>query len=337
MSVVVGLAVMMAFVFAFTNGFHDAANAIATLVATRVARPGPAVAMAAVFNMLGPLILGTAVADTIASIVKVTSADAIVVIGAGLTAAVVWNTATWSRGLPSSSSHALVGGLVGAAVAENGTAAVQWGGITNGWRPVGVFGVLVGLAISPVLGFAIAWVAERGVRVVGRRMTRRTAGPARLAQWPMSAFLALTHGSNDAQKSVGIVAAVLVADQRIAGVDAVPLWVTVACAAALTAGTAIGGWRIVQTVGRRIYRLKPVDALVSQGSSASVILASSLVGAPVSTTHVVASSVVGIGVGRGRRRHVGWGVAREIAIAWVTTMPATAVLAAAILPVWRAL
>lgn len=327
------LAIVMALAFSLTNGFHDAANAIATLVATRVARPLPAVALAAVFNMLGPLVIGAAVADTIAKIVEVTPDQTIPVIGAGLTGAVIWNTYTWVRGLPSSSSHALVGGLVGAGLVEAGVHAVNWGGI-EGWRPVGVFGVLISLAISPALGFGAAIMLEVLGRRALRRATTRMNRPIAHAQWVTSAWLAFSHGSNDAQKTVGIVAALLLANGTIGTLQA-PRWVIVSCSLALTMGTALGGWTIVRTIGRRIIRLRPLDGLVSQTGSAGVIIAASFLGAPVSTTQVVSSSVVGTGVGRGRHRHVRWETVREIGKAWLMTLPAAALLAAASLPLWR--
>ena len=327
------LAVVATLVFAATNGFHDAANAIATLVATRGARPGAALALAAVCNLLGPLLLGAAVANTIATIVEVTPAQTVPVVGAALTAAVAWNVFTWWRGLPSSSSHALVGGLVGAGVVEAGAGAINWGGVDGG-RPTGVIGVLVGLAISPVLGFAAAWVIERAARRGLRRATTRVRPLALRGQWLTSAWLAFSHGANDAQKSVGILAVLLLGHGTTSSLSG-PLWTKVACAAALTVGTALGGWRIVRTIGRRIFRIRPVDGLVSQASSAAVILTASLVGAPTSTTHVVASSVVGVGVGRRRYRHVGWVVVREMLLAWVTTIPAAALLAGLLLVPWR--
>jgi PiT family inorganic phosphate transporter len=327
------LAVAMTFVFAWTNGFHDAANAIATLVATRVARPAQAVVLAAVFNMLGPLLLGTAVANTIAGIAQVRGQrQAIVVIGAALTGAVAWNILTWWRALPSSSGHALVGGLVGAMLLDAGGHAVNWGGL-HGIRPVGVLGTLIALALSPVVGLLAALFLERAARRVLRRATSRINTPIRGGQWLTSSWLALSHGANDAQKSIGILFALIAA--RHAATTSVPVWAKVGCAAALTLGTALGGWRIVRTIGRRIFRLRPLDGLVSQASSASVILAASLIGAPVSTTHVVASSVVGIGVGRRRYRHVGWKIMFEILVAWFTTLPAAGLLAMAFLPLWR--
>ena len=250
-----------------------------------------------------------------------------------MTAAVVWNLVTWWRGLPSSSSHALVGGLVGAAVLDAGVGAVNWGGVGGG-HPTGVFGALVALTVSPVLGFGAAWAMERGVRKGLRKATTRVNPLVGRAQWLTSGWLAFSHGANDAQKAVGVLAALLLANGTIESL-AVPVWTKLACAVSLTIGTAVGGWRIVKTIGRRIFRIRPVDGLVSQTSSAGVILLASLLGAPASTTQVVASSVVGVGVGRGRYRHVGWQVVRSILLAWVTTLPAAALLAALLLPIWR--
>lgn len=326
------IAVSFALAFALTNGLHDAANAIATLVATRGAGPGPAIVLSAVFNMLGALLVGTAVADTIAGIVTVDMTEAVAVIGSGALAAVLWNLLTWWRGLPSSSGHALVGGLVGAALAAEGLDAVRWGGL-DGWKPVGVFGVLIALAVSPVLGLGFGFGAIRLGRAVLRRATRRVRGPIHAAQWTMSAALSFSHGANDAQKAMGVVGALLVADGRLDSFG-VPLWAMVACGAALTVGTAMGGWRIVHTIGRRIFRLAPIDGFASQAASTAVILGSSYAGAPVSTTHVVASSVVGVGGGRRRWGHVRWAVVRSMGFAWLLTLPATAALAAVTFLVW---
>jgi inorganic phosphate transporter, PiT family len=328
------LAVSFALAFALTNGFHDAANAIATLVATRGARPGQAVGLAAVFDMLGAVIFGTAVAGTIAGIVTVSPSAAVTVVGAGVFAATLWNLLTWWRGLPSSSGHALVGGLVGAALVDAGIHAVNWGGL-DGWRPVGVFGVLIALAVSPVIGFGGGFLLARLDRRLLRRATRAVRGPLRAGEWVMSAALSFSHGANDGQKAMGVIAALLVADGRLQSF-AVPLWVKVACGLMLTLGTALGGWRIVRTVGRRIVRLAPVDAFGSQTSSTFVVLGSSFLGAPVSTTQVVASSVVGVGGGRRRWRHVRWRVVRTIGFAWLLTLPAAALLGALTDLVWGA-
>jgi PiT family inorganic phosphate transporter len=321
--------------FAFTNGFHDAANAIATLVATRGARPGQAIVLSATFNLAGALLLGTAVADTIAGIVHVSPSDAVAVIGSAMLAAVAWNVLTWWRSLPSSSAHALVGGLVGAAIAEQGTDAVNWGGL-DGLKPEGVLGVLIALAVSPLLGFGIAFGLMRIYQRLLRRATRRIGGPIVPGEWAMSAALSLSHGANDAQKGMGVIAALLLATGHLDSLS-VPLWVKLSAGAALTLGTAIGGWRIVRTVGRRIVHLSPLTAFTSQSASTGVILGASLVGAPVSTTQVVASSVVGVGGGRRRWRHIRWRVVRAMAVAWLLTLPSSGVLAAITLFVWDAI
>jgi PiT family inorganic phosphate transporter len=332
--VVLALAIGVALVFDVTNGFHDSANAIAALVATRAARPLQAVALAAVFHVAGPLLAGTAVADTVGGIVLLPRGDVLAAVGAAVTGALCWNLITWWRGLPSSSSHALVGGLVGAGVLSGGGHAIRWGGL-DGIRPVGVLGVLATLAISPVLGFTGALVLDRiAVRAL-RRARRSVNSVIRRSEWGTAAALAFSHGANDAQKTMGVITLLLVATGHLP-VFAVPLWVKLAAAASLTVGTSLGGWRIVHTIGSGIYRLRPLDGLVTQASSAAVILSAAAVGGPVSTTHVVASSVVGIGASQ-RRHHVRWAVVSEMGLAWLTTLPAAALLAAAALPLWRSL
>jgi PiT family inorganic phosphate transporter len=254
---------------------------------------------------------------------------------AGLLAAVAWNGITWSRGIPSSSSHALVGGLVGAALSESGFGAVNWGGF-EGWRPVGVAGILGVLALSPLLGAAAAFAVLRLVQRGLRRATRRFVRPVREAQWITSGLSALSQGANDAQKAIGVIAVVLLANGTTSSLHA-PFLAIFGAALAMAAGTVLGGWGIVRTIGRRIYELRSVDALASQSGSAAILLASTLAGAPVSATHVVASSVVGVGAGRRRWGRIRWAVVTEIGIAWLTTIPATAALAAAALAVWRLL
>jgi PiT family inorganic phosphate transporter len=296
------LAIAAALAFAFTNGVHDASNSIAALVATRAARPAQALALASVCSIAGPLVAGAAVADTVGGFV---------VLG----------------------QDAAFGGLVGAALVVGGAGAVRWGGI-EGWRPVGALGTLIALAVSPLLGALVAAGAVRGLLRAGRRATRRWRGPSVGAEWVLSGALAFSHGANDAQKSVGVVAALLVAGGHLSDPRA-PVWAVLACGLALTAGTALGGWRIVRTIGRRIFRLHPLDAVASQGGSAGVILGASWLGAPVSTTQVVASSIVGVGAGRRRVRHLRWTIVRRMAFAWLATLPATGLLAAAIVVVWR--
>ncbi len=340
MEVALFIAIGFAASFALTNGFHDASNAIATLVATRGATPGQAVALSAVFNMAGAVLLGTAVADTIGKIVTVPQTQMVAVVGAGLAGATGWNLLTWWLGLPSSSGHALVGGLGGAAIADGvlsgygGAQSVQWGGF-EGWHPTGVIGVLVALLISPVLGFLFAFTLLRLLRLLSRRWTTRWADPVRAGGWLAAAGLSFSHGGNDAQKAMGVIAVLLLASGHTETLS-VPLWAKVLTGIALTMGTALGGWRIVKTIGQRIFSLTPVDSFSSQVSSTAVILGASLIGAPVSTTQVVASSVVGVGAGRRRWKHVRWQIVREMGVAWLTTIPAAAFLAVGVLLIWRA-
>jgi PiT family inorganic phosphate transporter len=246
---------------------------------------------------------------------------------------VAWNGVTWWRGLPSSSGHALLGGLVGAALVTGGAGAVNWGGF-DGIHPVGVLGVGAVLTIAPPLGFVAGLVADRGARRAARRATRRVRGPVRAAEWVMSEGLALTHGANDAQKAVGLIASLLIAGGQLRHLESLT-WIELACGAALTLGTAIGGWPIVWTLGRRITLIRPIDALASQAGSTVVLLGSSVIGAPVSTTQIVASSVVGVGGGRRRWRHVRWRVVRVMLLAWLVTVPATAGFSVVALVPWR--
>jgi inorganic phosphate transporter, PiT family len=324
-------AIGIAVVFDVTNGFHDSANSVAALVATRAATPAQALAVATAGNFAGPLLMGTAVANTVGGVVVVAPRETVPAIGAALTAAIGWNLVTWRFGLPSSSSHALIGGLVGAAVAAGGMVGVRWGGFAHG-RPEGVVGVLTGLAISPVLGVL---VGAAGIAVAGRllrRARREFNRVVRRGEWLTASALAFSHGANDAQKTMGVVALLLFATGHLSSFS-VPIWVRLMAAGSLTIGTAFGGWRIVRTVGSGIYRMTPLDGLVSQGGSAAVILAGAALGAPVSTTHVVASSVVGVGMQQ-RIHHVSWSVVREIGAAWLITLPISAVAGAAAYPVW---
>lgn len=323
-----------ALLYGLLNGLHDASNAIASLVATRAARPGPAVAMAAGCHLVGPLLLGTAVADTVGGIIRVEPDQLLAVTGAAASAAVVWGLVTWWWGLPTSSSHALVGGLAGAAWSTGGLHAVRWGGM-SGLRPSGVAGVLIWLAVSPAAGLVLAFAASRAARRGLQRASTAIAGPLRVGEWLTSAALALGHGANDAQKTMGLVALALLASGHLSQF-AVPLWVRLAAAAVLTVGTSFGGWRIVRTLGRDIFRMRPLDALVSQATSAAIVFGAAAAGAPVSTTDVVAPAVVGVGAAQ-RARRVRWRVARHIAVSWVLTLPASAALGAVAVPVWRSL
>jgi PiT family inorganic phosphate transporter len=326
------VAVALALAFDVTNGFHDSANAVAALVATRAARPAQAITVAAVFNVLGPVLVGTAVANTIGGVVNLPADRVLAVTAAALTGALGWNLVTWWRGLPSSSSHALVGGLVGAALVGGGGRAIRWGAVAH-LRPVGVIGVLISLAVSPLLGFGGGVLGMAAGRRGARRLRRGAQTSVRRAEWVTAAALAFSHGANDAQKTMGVITLMLVAHGDLRAF-AVPLWVKLAAAAALTLGTSMGGWRIIRTVGSGIYRMGSLDGLISQGTSATIILASAAAGGPVSTTHVVAASVVGVGAAQ-HRRHVRWAVVTEMGLAWLVTLPCAAALAALFLTAWR--
>lgn len=324
--------IVLAVGFGLVNGIHDAGNAIAAPIVTRAMRPGPAIVLASVFHVVGALVVGTAVAVTVAGIIAVPTDQVLAVVGAALVGALLWNVATLWWGLPCSSGHCLVGALAGAALADGGASAVNWGGL-HGLRPVGVIGSLLWLLFSAVVAVPLAWLAIRGSRRALRRATRAVGPTIRRGELVTTAGLAFAHGSNDAQKTMGLITVALVAGGRLSHF-AVPFWVVLLSALVLTLGTALGGWRVVRTLGRRIYPLGALQGLTSQGSAGVIVLAASVLGAPISTTDVVAPAVVGVGVGE-RWHHVRWAVVREIALAWVVTLPVSAALAALALPLWR--
>ena len=318
MSASLVVVLVFAVVFDYINGFHDTANAIATSVATRALRPQHAILMAATFNFVGAF-AGTAVAKTIgAGLVNETTTSQTIVVAA-LTGAIAWNLLTWRLGIPSSSSHALIGALLGATIVAAGTGAVKWDGVVGK--------VLVPLVSSPLLGFVIAFFLMIALYWIFRRARRRpmTNGFRRL-QVLSAGYMAFSHGSNDAQKTMGIVTLALFSAGVIPTVD-VPAWVIVMAASAISLGTAVGGWRIMRTMGRRVVELEPIHGFAAETTAATVLLATAHFGMPVSTTHVISSAIMGVGSSKGPRG-VRWGVARTILIAWVVTLPATALAGA---------
>ena len=331
MNIVIFLAVAtvaVTLVFDYTNGFHDAANIVATLIASRAMLPSHAVLLVGVFEFLGPLLGGTAVANTIGKFVDLDGVEprlALAILLCGLLGAIAWNLITWRKGIPSSSSHALVGGLAGAVVVAVGVDHVAWGfGELADWHLTGVTKVLLALLLSPLLGFWVAFVIHRamarllvGARPVINRDLRR-------AQYVTAAWLAFSHGANDAQKSMGILTLVLLLGGFVPRFE-VPFWVMLACSAAITLGILSGGWRIVRTLGFAIYKVRPLHAIDSQITSAAVIFGASMLGAPVSTTHVVATTIMGIGYAE-RPKAVRWAKAGEIAMTWVITIPCAAAM-----------
>ncbi len=311
--------IVLAVFFDYINGFHDTANAIATSVATRALHPRAAIVMATAFNFIGAF-AGTAVAKTIGAGLVDDTTTSTAVIAAALVGAITWNLITWWLGLPSSSSHALIGGLLGATLIAAGTGALKVQGIVDK--------VLVPMISSPLIGFVGALALVVLLFWIFARAPRRpmTTGFRRL-QVLSAGFMAFSHGSNDAQKTMGIITLALFS-AGVIPTNEVPVWVIVIAASAISLGTAVGGWRIMHTMGHRVVKLEPVHGFAAETTAASVILVAAHFGMPVSTTHVVAAAIMGVGTARGVRG-VRWGVARSILLAWVITLPAAGLVAAA--------
>ncbi len=323
LTVLVFVAVAVVLVFDYTNGFHDAANIIATPIASRALTPIQAVAIVATFEFLGPLLGGTAVANTIGKFVNlddIAPVLSVTVILCGLSGAIFWNIITWWFGIPSSSSHALVGGLAGAVIIAVGADHVIWGfsQVAHGTF-TGVTKVLLALIISPLVGFWAGFFIHRLVFFLMRGAKPGVNKFFKRIQIVSCAGLAFAHGANDAQKSMGIITLVLVNGGILATFE-VPFWVILSCAVAITLGILSGGWRIVRTVGFGIFKVRPIHAFDAQVTSASVIFTASLIGAPVSTTHVVSSALMGIGAAE-RPKAVRWAKAQEIVSTWIITIP----------------
>jgi PiT family inorganic phosphate transporter len=313
--------VVLALVFDYTNGFHDSANSISTVVATGVLRPRWAVAWAALFNFVAFLFFGTAVANTVGQTVKLGVASTSLVFSA-LLGAVVWNYASWWLALPTSSSHALIGGLTGAGLTAGGVNAIHWASV----QKAALF-----MVISPVAGLVLGALLILIVRGILRLTGSDGSGrPVKGLQLLSSAAVSLGHGSNDAQKTMGVIAALLVANgylRQPGSTLPIPLWVVLAAHAAIAAGTLSGGWRIVRTLGTRITPLRPADGFAAEAAAATALFTSTGLGAPVSTTHTVAGAITGVGVAKGSVR---WDTFGSMAMAWVATIPAAAVTAAVI-------
>ena len=310
--------VLLAVAFDYTNGFHDTANSIATSVATRALSPRSAIVMATAFNFIGAF-AGTAVAKTIGSGLVNDATTTQAIVAAALIGAIAWNLITWQQGLPSSSSHALIGGLLGATIIGVGTDALNIPGIINK--------VIVPMFASPVAGFTIAFAFIIAIYWIFSRSKRKPmALRFRRLQVGSAAFMAFAHGSNDAQKTMGIITLALFSAGVIPDVT-VPSWVIVVSATALSAGTAVGGWRIMRTMGQRVAKLEPVHGFAAETTAASILFTTAHFGMPVSTTQVISSAIMGVGASQGARA-VRWGVARRILYAWILTIPMAGILAA---------
>jgi inorganic phosphate transporter, PiT family len=317
---VIIMLVVLALGFDFMNGFHDAANAIATIVSTGVLKPGQAVIWAAFFNFIALFVFGLSVAATIGKgMVNPAVVDSHVIFGA-LVGAITWNVITWYYGIPSSSSHALIGGMIGATVAKAGTSALVSAGISK---------TVMFILVAPLMGFALGALLLLLVSWLFRRSTpRRIDKWFRRGQLVSCGLYCLGHGSNDAQKTMGIIWLLLIiAGQATTDIKSLPYWVVISCYAAISLGTLFGGWRIVKTMGQKITKLKPVGGFCAETGGAITLFISSMFGIPVSTTHTITGAIVGVGAAR-KLSAVRWGIAGNIVWAWILTIPASAFMAA---------
>jgi PiT family inorganic phosphate transporter len=311
--------IAVALLFDFLNGLHDAANSIATIVSTRVLRPRYAVAWAAFFNFIAFLFFGLHVAQTIGT--GIIAADIVDprIIFAALTGAIAWNVITWLLGIPSSSSHALIGGLVGAGIAKAGLGVIVWGGVSK---------TTAAIVLSPLTGFALALLLTLVVSWLFVRITPYAVDHLfRSLQFVSASFYSLGHGGNDAQKTMGIIAVLLYSQGALGPEFYVPFWVVLTCQAAMGLGTLAGGWRIVRTMGSRITRLTPVQGFCAETGGAVTLFAATWLGIPVSTTHTITGCIIGVGSAR-KTSAVRWQVANNIVVAWIITIPASGFIAA---------
>jgi PiT family inorganic phosphate transporter len=320
--IILFIVVGTALAFDVTNGFHDTANVVATAISTRAIAPRPAVALASLLNFVGAFV-SLKVATTVGKGFVDTHAVTTTVVFAGLIGAIAWNLITWYYGLPSSSSHALIGGLVGSVIAAQGSAAVNGHGVVSK--------LIVPALVAPLLAFVVAGSAIVLVyRIIGRLRPGPVNRGFRLGQLVSSGLLSLSHGTNDAQKTMGVITLALVAHGDIASKGFhVPAWVVISAASAIALGTFSGGWRIIRTMGSRIIKMDPAQGFAAQGAGAAVILAASSVGYPLSTTHVISGGITGAGAAK-RFSAVRWGVAGNIVVAWVLTLPAAGAIGAGI-------
>lgn len=308
------LVVVLAVVFDFFNGFHDSSNIVATMISSGAMNPRGALILASIAEFSGPFLFGVAVAGAVGRDVVAISVIPITVVVAMLAAAIFWNVVTYLWGIPSSSSHALVGGMIGAAVMSDGVAAIQMAGLTK---------VIIALIASPILGLVGGWLFMRLILFLARGASPRINTVFKRLQVATSMALAFSHGTNDAQKTMGVITMALVIQGTITNFT-VPWWVILVSATAIALGVASGGWRLIHTLGGGFYRIRPVHGFAAQATSATVILGAALLGGPVSTTQVVSSSIVGVGSAE-RLSKVRWEVAANIVMAWLLTIPATAI------------
>jgi inorganic phosphate transporter, PiT family len=326
------IVIIIALFFALTNGLNDASSVVATFISCGAATPGQAISLASIFGLLGAILGGSAVADTVSKVVILpVEASLLPILLAAILGAVTWNLITWRLGLPSSSTHALIGGIIGAVWISTGSNHIQWGVselIGSQHRIVGITKVVAALVLSPLLGFTAAFLLQKLASLALRNAKFSINRIIKGAQWIMAATLAFSHGTNDTQKVIGIVTLALAASGNMT-LSTAPLWLKICGGLVMFSGTLFGGWSIMKTIGRGIYTLRPIHSLNSQLTSGGAVLFATLLGAPVSTTHVVVGSIMGVGAAD-EYKMVHWSIAKEIITAWLITIPMSALVSAGV-------
>jgi len=329
-TVILIVVILTALVFALSNGLHDASSVVATCIVCGAATPKQAIGIASIFGMIGSIFGGSAVADTISKVIDLpVNTTMLTILFAAIMGAVIWNLVTWRLGLPSSSTHALIGGIIGSVWVSSGYKHILWGWnelIGGQYQLTGIVKVVAGLIISPMLGFIIAFVLQKVTRLLLRNAKFTLNNSLNKLQLGIAAALAYSHGANDTQKIIGIITLALMAGK---GIATTPLWIKIAGGLVMFIGTMLGGWTIMRTIGRGIFKIRVIHSVNSQLASSGSLLLATFIGAPVSTTHVVVGSVMGVGAAD-EYKMVHWGVAKEIILAWFITIPLSAVVSAVI-------
>jgi PiT family inorganic phosphate transporter len=331
-TIILVLVIAVGLVFALSNGLHDASSVVATFINCGAASPKQAILVASTFGLLGAVFGGSAVADTISKVIDLPpNTSLLAILFSAIFGAVVWNLLTWKLGLPSSSTHALIGGIIGAVIVSSGYKHVLWGlsELTHGNHQItGIVKVVAALVISPILGFILAFILQKVTKILLRNAKFSMNKWLNKMQWVIAAVLSYSHGANDTQKIIGMLTLALVAGGS-ANIQTAPLWVRVCGGLVMFLGTILGGWSIMKTIGRGIFNIRPIHSVNSQLASVGSILLATLIGAPVSTTHVVVGSVMGVG-SADEYRMVHWQIVQEIIIAWFITIPLSAIVSALI-------
>ena len=331
-TVILIVVIVTALIFALSNGLHDASSVVATFIACGAATPEQAIAVASIFGMIGAISGGSAVADTISKVIDLpVKSSLLLILLAAMFGAVIWNLITWRLGLPSSSTHALIGGIIGAVWVSSGYKHILWGWselIGGQHQLTGIVKVVAALVISPILGFVIAYILQKLAGLLLRNAKFTLNNGLKKIQWVIAGALAYSHGANDTQKVIGIIMLALMAAKSVVIVTA-PLWVRVSGGFVMFIGTMLGGWTIMKTIGRGIFTVRVIHSLNSQLASAGSLIIATLIGAPVSTTHVVVGSVIGVGAAD-EYKMVHWSIAKEIIFSWFITIPLSAVVSALI-------